>query len=167
MSPRCVVSNTGPLLHLSEAGALDLLPLTGSIHVPAGVEAELVRWVPDWSAPEWLTVDMLQERPATEANAWREAGLLDAGEAAALALARQLSADWFLTDDAAARLLAGTLGLEVHGSLGVVLWAAAAGHFDHADARSVLDRLTQSSLWLSARVLTEARDSLDRLFPQQ
>ena len=28
-----IVSNTGPLLHLAEANALDLLPMTGSIYI--------------------------------------------------------------------------------------------------------------------------------------
>jgi len=31
---RCIVSNTGPLLHLYEAEALDLLGLTGSFYIP-------------------------------------------------------------------------------------------------------------------------------------
>jgi len=89
---------------------------------------------------------------------------LDAGEAEAIALARQIQADWFLTDDAAARLFAQALGLEVHGSLGIVLWAAVAGHLNRAAAEAVLNRLAQSSLWVSARVLAEARSALDQLF---
>ena len=54
-------------------------------------------------------------------------------------LVRQLKADWFVTDDTAARVLATTLGIEVHGSLGILLWAAAA-HLDgdEADAGSML-----------------------------
>ena len=52
-------------------------------------------------------------------------GLAAYGEAQAIALARQFGPDWLLTDDASARLLAQSLGLEVHGSLGLVLWSAA------------------------------------------
>jgi predicted nucleic acid-binding protein len=55
-------------------------------------------------------------------------GLLDAGQAEAIALARQLKANWFLTDDTAARVLSASFGLEVHGSLGIVLCAAAMRH---------------------------------------
>jgi predicted nucleic acid-binding protein len=66
--------------------------------------------------------------------------------------------------DAAARLFAQTLGLEVHGSLGVVLWAAAVGRLGRAEAETTLDRLAQSSLWISARVLAEAKAALDQLF---
>jgi len=79
------------------------------------------------------------------------------------ALARQGQADWFLTDDAAARLFAQVLGLEVHGSLGIVLWATAAGHLNQTAAEAALNRLARSSLWVSARVLAEARSALDQL----
>lgn len=102
---------------------------------------------------------------AGEAAAWRQAGLLDPGEAEAVALARQINAQWLLTDDAAARLFGQSLSLEVHGSLGVVLWAAAAGRLNRADAEAALDRLAQSSLWISAKVLAEAKAALEQLFP--
>ena len=35
---RLVVSDTGALLHLSEAGALDLLSLVGEVHIPKMME---------------------------------------------------------------------------------------------------------------------------------
>lgn len=88
---------------------------------------------------------------------------MDAGEAEAIALARQVQADWFLTDDAAARLFARALGLEVHGSLGIVLWAAAVGHLNRTAAETALNHLARSSLWVSAKVLAEARSALDQL----
>jgi predicted nucleic acid-binding protein len=81
-----------------------------------------------------------------------------------MALARQIGADWFLTDDAAARLLASALGIEVHGSLGILLWAAAVGHLGRIEAEAALSRLAASSLWVSGRVLEEARSALRRLF---
>ena len=85
-------------------------------------------------------------------------------EAEAIALAKQLDADWFLTDDSAARLFAEAAGLETHGSLGIVLWAAATGHLAQAKAKDALERLARSSLWVSASVLDEARAALDELF---
>ena len=89
---------------------------------------------------------------------------MDPGEAHALALALQISADWLLTDDAAARLVAQQHGVEVHGSLGVVLWAAAVGHLDRTEAETTLEALSRSSLWISARVLEEARGALRQIF---
>ena len=163
---RRVVSNTGPMLHLSEARVLNLLTLTGEIHIPTGVEREVVYHIPAWRTPAWMAVDTLVEPYATEAIAWQQAGLLHAGEAETIALARQWEADWLLTDDAAARLVARELRLEVHGSLGIVLWAAATGHLNRAEAESALERLAQSSLWISARILSEARSALESLFQE-
>ena len=108
----------------------------------------------------------LRHRPLDDARSWLHAGLLDPGEAQALALAAQISADWLLTDDAAARTLAEHQGFEVHGSLGIVLWAAAAGHLDRSEGERALEALAQSSLWISARVLAEARRALERILSQ-
>src|SRR5207253_3806544 len=115
-------------------------------------EAELATHGPTWQHLSWLFVDALITPHDAEARAWQQSGLLDAGEAEALALAQQLQAEWLLTDDAAARLLAQTLGLEVHGSVGIVIWAAASGHLDQTEAENTLNRLAQSSLWVSSRV---------------
>jgi len=93
-----------------------------------------------------------------------QAALLDAGEAQALALALQVEAEWLLTDDAAARLIAQQHGLEVHGSLGVVLWAAATGSLQQSEAVSAVEALSKSSLWISARILDEARIALRQIF---
>ena len=161
---RCVVSDTGPLLHLIEAQALHLVRLTGELHIPPQVVAEMANHLSAWRVPEWMAVDALAAPHAAEAFAWQQAGLLDTGEAEAIALARQIKADWLLTDDAAARLFATELGLEVHGSLGVVLWAAALGHIDRAQAEQALTRLAASSLWISGRVLDEARSALDEIY---
>jgi len=164
---RRVVSNTGPILHLDEAQALELLRQTGEVHIPKAVDTELAQHSPDWPTrrPNWLVVDTLIAPYHAQATMWQQAGLLDIGEAEAIALARQVNAQWLLTDDAAARLFAQAQDLEVHGSLGIVLWAAAVGHLDRANAEAALDRLTQSSLWLSARVVAEAKAALNQLFP--
>jgi len=163
---RRVVSDTGPILHLCEAQALHLLRRTGEVHIPKAVDAEIPQHQPDWQSqrPDWVIVDGLASPYDEEANAWQHAGLLGSGEAEAIALARQMNADWTLTDDSAARLFAQAVGLEVHGSLGIVLWSAAKGHLDRSDAEATLDRLAQSSLWVSTRVLTEARIALDQLY---
>ena len=118
---RRIVSNTGPLLHFHEAELLPLLGHAGEIHIPKAVNLEMAKHEQEWQAhkPEWITVTAVTAPYDAQATRWQHVGLLDAGEAEAIALARQLNADWFLTDDAAARVLATSLGLEVHGSLGI------------------------------------------------
>jgi predicted nucleic acid-binding protein len=59
---------------------------------------------------------------------------------------------------------ASELGLEVHGSLGVILWAAAVGHIDRPIAEQALTQLAASSLWLSSRILGEAWAALVEIY---
>jgi len=164
---RVIVCDTGPLLHLHEADALQVLASLGEVVIPPAVQQELGSMISGWKveAEEWIRVVPLQENRVLEAANWLEAGLLDLGEAEALALTRQLDADWLLTDDAAARLVAEDQGREVHGSLGVVLGAAASGYLDAETATEALEKLVRSSLWLSHRVVAEARAALRKIFP--
>lgn len=158
------VCDTGPLLHLSEANALDMLRHVGEIHVPPQVLTEIGRHLVNWQTPVWVTIDALDASHAAEAAAWLHAELLHAGEAEAIALAHQIAADWLLTDDAAARLFASELGLEVHGSLGVILWAAALGYLDRPAAEQALTLLASSSPWLSTRIQREAWATLEVIY---
>jgi predicted nucleic acid-binding protein len=90
--------------------------------------------------------------------------LLHGGEAEALALACEIRSDWFLTDDAVARLMAESLNIEVHGSIGVVLWAAANKLVKKPEGELFLAGLEKSSLWMSHKVRIEARAALEKLF---
>ena len=163
---RLVVADAGPLVHLSEIEAIELLRSLGEMHVPEAVEQEVSVLLESWSSsrPDWVYVTSLDSSRNVESRAWEQAGLLDRGEADAIGLARQLSASWLLTDDASARLMAEALGIETHGSLGVVLFSASQGTVTKVEAEALLTRLANSSLWVSDRVLSEARAALEELF---
>lgn len=106
-----MVCDTSVLLHLTEADALPVLIRMGDIAVPRAVVTEMTQYNPLWltEKPSWIDVHSLTDSLLKEATAWCQAGLLDSGEAEAIALARQIKAAWFLTDDAAARLFAQSL----------------------------------------------------------
>lgn len=157
-----LVADTGPVLHLHEAGALPLLPLMGEIFLTPLVAAELRSRIP--ALPKGAKVQAVSPTAQRRALEWRRAGLLHGGEAEALALAREVKPDWFLTDDAAARLMAESLNIEVHGSIGVVLWAAANRLVKKSEAELFLAGLEKSSLWMSLKVRIEARAALETLF---
>jgi predicted nucleic acid-binding protein len=107
----------------------------------------------------------LEESAKQQATSWVKAKKIDAGEAEAISLALQTKANWLLTDDAMARQFAETLGLEVHGSIGLLLWNVAVGNVESLEqALYLLDHLAQSSLWVSDRVLQEARKAIVGLF---
>jgi predicted nucleic acid-binding protein len=158
-----LVTDTGPVLHLHEAGALRLLPLIGEIFLPPLVAAELRSLVPALPS-KWAKVQTLSVTSQRHALEWQRAGLLHGGEAEALALTFELKPDWFLTDDAAARLLAESLNVEAHGSIGMVLWVAASRLVKESAAKSFLADLEKSSLWMSPKVRAEARSALERIF---
>ncbi|MBI4661310.1 MAG: DNA-binding protein [Verrucomicrobia bacterium] len=165
MRPETVVCDTGPVLHLQEAEALDLLSLIDSVYVPWAVDRELMRLVGDWPAhrPRQLQVVELETGSAEQAAHWTAAGLLHRAESEALALAHHVKAHWYLTDDTAARELAKSLGVEAHGSLGLVLWAAAHGHLSRLRSAARLEALFGSSLWVSPSIREQARDALKRI----
>lgn len=156
------VADTGPLLHLDEAEALQILPRIAEVSIPPIVEQELSRY-PLFSKPSWLSIHRLSQSGMSKSLAWQEAGLVDEGEADALALALESPCDWFLSDDAAARLLGESLGLEVHGSLGIVIYAAARGLVTLDESRQMLRGLRDSSLWISSKVFSAAEQALDEI----
>lgn len=163
-----VVTDTGPLLHLHQAGAIHLLAHLGQVQMTPAVWSEFQRHAPDFAMkalPAWLSLCQPSSSALLQANQWVNAQILHAGEAEALAHARETQADLFLNDDTAARTLGESLGLAVRGSLGVVLYAAAAGHLDKATCLQTLDDLERrSTLWMSAKVKAAARQAVEQMF---
>jgi predicted nucleic acid-binding protein len=135
-----------------------LLPQAGDILIPPAVNLELGNKITGWHSLDWLSIHPLENDHAKTAQSWVLTGQLDPGEAEAVGLSLQMKANWLLTDDAQARRFAESLNLEVHGSVGLLLWAVAAGHLDDpVQAYAAMDALAGSSLWISVRVLREAR----------
>ena len=163
-----VVTDTGPLLHLHQVGAMLLLAHLGSVQVTPTFWSELQRHAPSLATnglPAWLSLAQPSDSAILQASQWVNAQVLHAGEAEALAYARETQADLFLTDDTAARTMGESLGIQVRGSLGVVLFAAASGHLDKAACLQTLDALeTQSTLWMSAKVKAAARLAVSQIF---
>lgn len=124
-SPFRVICDAGPLIHLDELGCLDLLADFRTVLVPEQVWQEVER-----HRPEALkhTAVKLQRVAVTISDdvsfqALVRALALAAGEQATLSLAALHPNAILLTDDAAARLVAKTLGYRVHGSIGILLRA--------------------------------------------
>jgi len=163
---RLIVCDTGPILHLIEAKLLYLLNQLGKVYIPKMVDTEIDELVPLWNKrkPEWLQVVSLYPNEVKQAESLYLAGLLGLGEAEAIILAKRIKAKWFLTDDTEARIFANLLGLEVHGSLGIVLKSAAIGLLNYNEARNALKRLSKTSLWISEKILLEAYEAIEMMF---
>lgn len=160
---RIVVCDTGPLLHLGEANILYLLRLAGDVFIPPVVVREFELNASSIKLPDWVVVKELDESYKEKALEWKKQ--IDEGESAAIALTLQIQAEWLLSDDAIARQFAESLGLEIHGSIGLLLWAVAAGHVkSQSEALDLLNALANSSLWISDRVLNQASKAIGKLY---
>jgi len=82
MSSRTIVCDSGPILHLREAGALEILAAAGAIRIPPAVNEELSALIHDWnsSIPRWLRIEELDAETGLHAAQWQTAGLLHRGE---------------------------------------------------------------------------------------
>jgi predicted nucleic acid-binding protein len=125
-----VVSDASPLVALSAVGKLDLLAaLYGEVVVPAAVYREAMTDAvgqpghAERAAATWLRVEALTDRTLVESFA----GKLDPGEAEAIALAVQLSAELLLVDERKARQIALGLGIPITGVLGILAEAKQRG----------------------------------------
>lgn len=145
---RLVVTDTGPLIHLAQADILHLLELVGEICVPKTVLTELERGSTDTSELEF-TVEQVEYDDATYPH-------LDPGETAALVLCADRNAV-LLTDDLDARKTAQDEGIEVHGSVGVILYAYSHSELSEETAKRVLRALKQdTNLYLSSPLVEHA-----------
>ena len=115
---------------------ISLLQQAGDILIPPVVNLELERQITGWNSLDWLSIHQLESEYINNAHAWVSTDQLDPGEAEAIGLALQVKADWLLTDDAQARRFAERLALEVHGSVGLFLWAVAAGYVNYSTAKA-------------------------------
>lgn len=152
-----VVADAGPLIHLHELGALDLLSDYTSILVPPAVWDEVER-----HRPAALTTGVVRlERvdavvPSLELQAVARLHALHAGEAEALALCEQHSGSRLLTDDTAARLAAKGLGVAASGTLGILLRGLRRGQRSKEQIIALLEAIpTHTSLHVRPSLLNE------------
>lgn len=142
---RPVVTDSACLIGLEGVRLLDLLPaLFEPVCAPPEVVRELGRPLP------WLEVTA----PADAALVSALGMLVDAGEAQAIALACERRLEIVL-DDRRARGVASRLGLEVVGTVGVLLRAKRAGLLQAVSP--VLDELARLGFHLSEELRNEAR----------
>ena len=163
------VSNSGPLIHLTMIGRLDLLKaLFGSVIIPRTVKMEVVdRGKEEGKADAFLIEGEIEngwivvEDPDDSAEDIADSAGIDAGEAEAIMLARSRHCP-VLIDDLAARRFAVGLGLEVTGSIGVVVRAVKVGLISRDEGLDALDKLALV-MWLSVGVYEDVRKVVEEL----
>jgi uncharacterized protein len=145
-----VVSDTSVITSLIQIGQLEVLQkLHGQVLIPVAVRDELA--VTHQSIPSFLEVRLAQDRKRVSQLEIE----LDPGEAEAIVLAKEVSADLLLIDEKLGRQIAAREGIPIAGLVGLVIEAKQQGHV--ASVREFLLRLeTGTGFRISNPVRTEA-----------
>ena len=164
-----VISNSGPLIHLARMGRLNLLrQLFGTVAIPVGVKIEVVDRGNEEGAADaflmeseiragWSVIEEIDISDRIKEIA--ESMGIEIGETAAIMLARRKNC-MILLDDLAARRFA--IGLEVAGSIGVLIRSAKIRRLSKSEALDALDKLARV-MWLSVDVYEDARKTIEGL----
>jgi len=157
-NPPLVVCDAGPLIHLDELGCVDLLSDFSEILVPDAVWREV-----DLHRPDALTnpavmlrriAPQMPEPPELEALA--QVLSLHTGEWEALRVAIEHQPGLLLTDDTAARLAAGNLGIRTYGTIGILLRAIRRRQRSNGEVLALLQSLPARSTLHLKRSLLES-----------
>jgi hypothetical protein len=146
------ISNTSPLLYLYRIGGIVWLPkIFDEVWTPEAVRNELQAGrtkgydVPDPDDYSWLNI----VNPKSTPSEWLALDL-GAGEIAAMALALENSDRVVLLDDMLARRTAQVAGLQVWGTLKVLLEAKSNGLIEKVEP--YITKLSDSGMWISAEI---------------
>lgn len=150
-----VVSDTSPVTNLLIIGRLDLLRgIFGRVIIPAAVAKELY-FIDDHRRAledlDWIEIVELKDKSLLDSLTQT----LDAGEAEAIALSIELSADVVLIDELEGRREARRRGLEVTGLIGVLVEAKKLGLINLV--KPEIDSLVRDArFWISSRLISDA-----------
>lgn len=144
--PKTIISDTSCLIVLTNIGEMTLLQQTyGTIITTIEVAAEYGQVLPDW----------IEIKTVTDKNVQQVLELqIDKGEASALALALETPKCTLILDDYKARKVAEKLGLEITGTIGVIIKAKLKGIIP--SILPYLDKLNQTDFRITAEIKQQA-----------
>ena len=156
MYENTVVSNSTALIFLAKINKLNLLrDIFGKIIIPEEVYFEVA--VKGCGRPgseeirlaikDWIIVKKVRNKELKKLLSL----ILDEGEAACIALALEIKADYVILDDLMARKIAGSLELNIIGTIGIILLAKKLKLIDNP--KSIILSLRRAGFWLSENLL--------------
>lgn len=144
--PKAIISDASCFILLEKIDALELLAKTyGKITTTPLVAAEIT-----FSLPEWVEI----VSPTNKSIVEDLKRTIDPGEASAIALALEVADATIILDDLKARKIAKRLGLDVTGTIGVLLKSKRDGVIP--ELRTYLLKIRQTSFRLSKQIEDEA-----------
>ena len=160
-----VVADTTPIISLLKLNQLDLLKklfdivfipecvlqeLTGNINYQAEAEAVLNA---DFIRPQHIT-----DRSAV--NVLMKVNMLDRGESEAIILADELSAEVLLIDERKGRKIAKHLGINLSGTLGVLMKAFDRKLLNTSEVLHYLDELQKNNRQLGQKLIDHVKQHI-------
>jgi len=149
-----IVSDTSPISNLLLIGKLDVLYNTvGEIIIPQQVAYEIDQLrkfninLENFNKANWITI----KKPTDAGFVDSLRTVLDAGEAQAIALAKELNADYILIDERLGRNLAQKYSLNTIGLLGILIKAKQKGLLPEIKT-SVDELIHVAKFWISDKL---------------
>jgi predicted nucleic acid-binding protein len=119
-----IVSDTSVLIALSSIGRLEILKaIFNEVIIPEGVSIELIAEDHSFKFEEWMKVQKITNTDLFDSFYLN----LDKGESEAITLSIEIHPDYILLDDKEARKSAKSLGLNVIGTVGILVLAKKRG----------------------------------------
>lgn len=153
-----LVCDAGPIIHLDELSCLDLLADFQEIILSSIVCEEIKMYRPLALKRQNLSFRTLSQKipPDETIQTICRIFSLDAGENEALALMQKNPQAIFLTDDAAARLVAEQMRYKVHGTIGIIIRSVRRGQKKPEEVVKILSNIPiKSTLYIEASLLKE------------
>lgn len=142
--PKVIVSDTSCLILLAKIGQLEILEkVFGEITITEIVASEFKD-----SLPEWITII----NPSSHFYHSLES-VLDPGEASSIGLAVEKKGCLLIIDELKGRKVSTELGINVTGTLGVLLTAKKKGLI--ASLKPIIDKISKTNFHLSEEVISK------------
>lgn len=140
-----MIADTSCLIVLTRLNAIPVLQsLYGQIYITEEVASEFGE-----SLPDWIKVEMVKDKRYYQILS----AMLDPGEASAIALALEMKNVLLIVDEFKGRREAKRLGIEITGTLGVLVKAKQKGLIK--ELKPVLNQLHLAGFWISEAISEE------------
>ena len=157
------VFDSGPLIHLSQIDALDVLKSVKKIMIPYGVFEEINLENQNSRLIKKIRIVKLSKNFKDISKIISEKYSLGLGESQVIALAKKENTGIIFTDDLDARTVAKSLGFEVHGTIGLVLRTYREKIVSKNRAISVINDLNEkSTLFLTGELTRYILNEIDK-----
>ncbi len=153
-----VILDAGPIIHLDELSCLHLLMDFKKLFVPETVWREVEYHKPSALGNHDIPLEKLSflEEKEPRLLILYNAFSLDEGEKQAISLCLKYQNSIFITDDAAARLAAKSLGIRAYGTIGILLRAIRRKQLKPEEVIKYLEEIPlKSTLFIKNNVIAQ------------